>query len=150
MNRCIENVVFLLGPDSRRQGIDVTVQTDSAEPQVLGDSVEIEQVLFNLVRNALEALEPASTGMKTIHVTSLISGQQVILSVTDNGPGIDPEMRERLFEPFATGKEKGMGLGLVLCERIVERMDGDIDIHNTLDGGVTARIRLPLVSSKEQ
>ena len=77
-------------------------------------------------------------------------GQQVVLSVTDNGPGIDPEMRERLFEPFATGKEKGMGLGLVLCERIVERMDGDIDIHDTLDGGVTAWIRLPLVSSKEQ
>jgi len=150
VNRCIENVIFLLGPDCRRQGIDVTVQTDPSEPEVLGDSVEIEQVLFNLVRNALEALEQASKEVKTIHVSSLTSDQQVILAVTDNGPGIDPKMRDRLFEPFATGKEKGMGLGLVLCERIVERMDGDIDIHDTLDGGVTSQIRLPLVPSKEQ
>ena len=150
VNRCIENVVFLLGPDCRRQGIDVTVQTDPAEPEVLGDSVEIEQVLFNLVRNALEAQEQASEEVKTIRVSSLTSGQQVILTVTDNGPGIDPKMRDRLFEPFATGKEKGMGLGLVLCERIVERMDGDIDIRDRFDGGVTAQIRLPLVARKEQ
>ena len=146
VNRCIENVVFLLGPDSRRQGIDVTVQTDSAEPQVLGDSVEIEQVLFNLVRNAMEALEETSTGRKTLRVSSQISGQQVVLAVTDNGPGIDPKMRERLFEPFATGKEKGMGLGLVLCERIVERMGGSIEIVDALGGGVAAKVKLPLAA----
>ena len=143
VNRCIENVVFLLGPDCLRQGIEVTVQTDSAEPQVLGDSVEIEQVLFNLVRNALEALEQASIGVKIIRVSSLISGRQVVLAVTDNGPGIDPKMRERLFEPFATGKEKGMGLGLVLCERIVERMGGSIEIADALGGGVTAQVKFP-------
>jgi signal transduction histidine kinase len=150
VNRCIENVVFLLGPDCRRQGIGVTVQTDPAGPEVSGDSVEIEQVLFNLVRNAMEALEQSSKEVKTIRVSSLISDQQVVLAVTDNGPGIDPEMRERLFEPFVTGKKKGMGLGLVLCERIVERMGGNIDIQDTLDGGVTAQIRLPLVPSKAQ
>ena len=88
--------------------------------------------------------------MKTIRVSSFISDQQVILAVTDNGPGIDPKMRERLFEPFATGKEKGMGLGLVLCERIVERMDGDIDIHDMPGGGVTVQVRLPLAPSREQ
>ena len=150
VNRCIDNVLFLLGPDSRRLGIDLTVRTDSADPQVLGDSVEIEQVLFNLVRNAMEALERVSAGVKTIGVSSYISGQQVVLAVTDNGPGIDPKMRERLFEPFATGKEKGMGLGLVLCERIVERMDGDIDVIGVPGGGVTAQVRLPLVPGKAQ
>ena len=146
VNRCIENVVFLLGPDSRRQGVDVTVQTALADLQVLGDSVEIEQVLFNLVRNAMEALEKTSTGRKTIRVSSLVSGQQVVLAITDNGAGIDPEMRERLFEPFATGKEKGMGLGLVLCERIVERMGGSIEIADALGGGVTAQVKFPLAA----
>ena len=145
VNRCIENVIFLLGPDSRRVGVELIVQPDPAQPQVLGDSVEIEQILFNLVRNALDALEQVSTGVKTIHVRSLISGQHVLLTVTDNGPGLDPEMRERLFEPFATEKKRGMGLGLVLCERIVERMDGSIEVADAAGGGVTAQIKLPLV-----
>lgn len=150
VNRCIENVLFLLGSDARQLGIELTVQTDSADPQVLGDSVEIEQVLFNLVRNAMEALGRVSAGGKRICVSSYISGQRVVLAVTDNGPGIDPKMREKLFEPFATGKEKGMGLGLVLCERIVERMNGDIDINDMPDGGVAAQVRFPLGPSKER
>jgi len=145
VNRCIENVIFLLGPDSRRLGVRLIAQTDAARPRVLGDSVEIEQVLFNLVRNALDALEQVSRAVKTIQVRSLISGQHVLLTVTDNGPGIDPDMRERLFEPFVTGKKRGMGLGLVLCERIVERMDGSIEVADVPGGGVTAQIKLPLV-----
>ena len=145
VNRCIENVIFLLGPDFRRLDVESIVQTDPVKPQVLGDSVEIEQVLFNLVRNALDALEQVSTGARTVRVKSLISDQHLLLTVTDNGPGIDPEMKDRLFEPFATGKKRGMGLGLVLCERIVERMDGSIEVADAPDGGVIAQIKLPLV-----
>jgi len=146
VNRCIENVVFLLGPDSRRLGMDLTVKSDPAEPEVLGDGVEIEQILFNLVRNAMEALEQSPEAGKRISVSSLVSRQHVIVEVSDSGPGISPEMRERLFEPFATGKEKGMGLGLVLCERIVERMGGSIEILDAPGGGVTARVSLPLAT----
>ena len=144
LNECMHNVALLLGAEAQRLSIDLSVKADAADPTVMGDAVEIEQVIFNLVRNAMEALERDNSSERRIQMTSSVSAQHVIVEVLDNGPGIAAEMRERLFEPFITGKENGMGLGLALCERIVERMNGRIEIGIAEGGGVSARVFLAL------
>jgi len=144
LNERMHNVALLLGAEAQRLSIDLSVKTDATDPTVMGDAVEIEQVIFNLVRNAMEALERDNSSERRIQMTSSVSAQHAIVEVLDNGPGIAAEMRERLFEPFITGKEKGMGLGLALCERIVERMNGRIEIGIAEGGGVSARVFLAL------
>ena len=148
LNECILNVTSLLKQDANRLEIELAVRLDPANPSVLGDAVEIEQVIFNLARNAMEALEHHANPNRRIQIKSMTSGQEAVLDVIDNGPGIPSAMRDRLFEPFATGKQDGMGLGLVLCERIVERFGGRIDIDDAESGGVRARVFLPLTSDR--
>lgn len=144
LNGCIDNVVFLLGPDARRSAVDLAVRTDPADPAVLGDAVEIEQVIFNLVRNAMDALAHAGRRDGRITISSAVSGSDAVIDISDNGPGIAPAVRERLFEPFITDKPGGMGLGLVLCERLVERMGGQIAVGDNAQAGAVARVTLPL------
>lgn len=144
LNECLQNVALLLVNESRRLMIDVNIQIDKANPQAIGDTVQIEQVIFNLMRNAMEALETGNSAKRQILMSSRVSGQKAIVEVLDNGPGIDSGMEYSLFEPFVTSKLKGMGLGLALCERIVERMDGELEIVNSKQGGVSASIILPL------
>ena len=144
VNECIANVAFLLGPETRRLQIDLQVQAAPVDTKVIGDAVEIEQLIFNLVRNAIDAVESETGKQRRINISNEVNHEHVVVEVTDNGPGIAAAMRERLFEPFATGKKDGMGLGLALCERIVERMQGRLEIGAATGGGVTARVILPL------
>lgn len=148
LNACMENVVFLLHPEAKRLGIELSVEPDPADPEVVGDAVEIEQVIFNFVRNAMEALERSPRPGPRIRVCSTAGAREASVEVADNGPGIAPEMRGRLFEPFATGKEGGMGLGLALCERLVERMGGRIEVADGTGGGATARVVFPLADDE--
>jgi len=150
LNECINNVTFLLGPETRRLHINLSSKTDPADPVILGDAIEIEQLIFNLVRNAMEALEQDDKPHPHIAISSTVLKGEVILEVSDNGPGISPAMRNRLFEPFASGKQQGMGLGLVLCERIVERMGGQIELVDKRAVGATARVIIPLVTNEEK
>lgn len=144
LNTCIDNVASLLAADARSRGIELVIRCDESNPGVMGDAVEIEQLVFNLVRNAIEALERSNCANPRVQVSSKVSAQQVIVEVMDNGPGIAADMQPRLFEPFATDKENGMGIGLVLCERIVDRMEGSLEITAAKGGGVCARVSLPL------
>lgn len=101
----------------------------------------LRRVLHNLVHNACDML---SAGGR-IEVRATCSDDQVITEVRDNGPGIAPEIRDRLFEPFAThGKAQGTGLGLSICRRIVEDHGGAIEAENAPEGGAVFRFRLPV------
>jgi C4-dicarboxylate-specific signal transduction histidine kinase len=144
LNTCIDNVASLLAADARSRGIELVISCDESNPGVMGDAVEIEQLVFNLVRNAIEALERSNCANPRVQVSSRVSAQQVIVEVMDNGPGIAADMQSRLFEPFATDKENGMGIGLVLCERIVDRMEGSLEITAAKGDGVCACVSLPL------
>ncbi len=146
INTCIDNVVFLLDADLKRSGIDIRITAPEQSPIVLGDAVEIEQLLFNLVRNAMDALLQANytTRERIIELGCASSQVHVTIKIKDNGPGIHSAMINKVFEPFATSKPDGMGLGLALCERIVERMNGEIAISNAKGVGAVAVVTLPL------
>lgn len=136
----LQNVQLLLQPEATRHGVILRFDTAPPPLGIRGDQVELEQIVFNLIRNAIESASGQPGG--EVSVAARRSGDQVIVDITDNGPGIAAEVRDRLFEPFVTGKPGGTGLGLALCQRLAERMGGEVQL-------VTAqpalfRLRLPV------
>lgn len=116
---------------------------DNPDPHIEGDAVRIRQLLHNLIKNALEALEGNRQGrlrIGTRHIADA-GGEFVDLRITDNGPGFPAELMDRLFEPYVTSKIKGNGLGLAIVKKIVEEHGGVVWAQNT-DDGASVRIRL--------
>lgn len=109
---------------------------------VRADAVQLEQVIFNLVRNAMDAVRD-ETG--TITVSTRRQGESAVIEVMDTGPGLDEHIKAHLFEPFVTSKAGGMGLGLALCQRLVERMGGSLSYMER--AATTFRIVLPVSGS---
>ncbi len=109
----------------------------SALPPVRADAARLKQVLANLLSNAAEA------GARTVEIRGEAAGEAVRVAVRDDGPGIDPVVRERLFEEFATGRAGGTGLGLAVSRRIVERHGGTLGLAEGGGPGATFEIRLP-------
>ena len=121
------------------------MEVDAREPvQVTGDALRIEQVLINLLRNALDAVEDAA--VRQVAVVLHREGQDAVVRVRDSGPGIADDVAQHLFEPFFTTKTsgKGLGLGLAISSSIVQAMGGTLDACNLADGGAEFTLRLPL------
>jgi two-component system sensor kinase FixL len=124
------------------------VTTDEYASTVLGDDVQLQQLLLNLFANALESIEAAGGNGGTLSITAQgamgPAGKEYHLSVCDTGAGFGPEMMERLFEPFFSTKENGLGLGLSLSQAIVHSHGGTIRAQNNDAGGATFHIVLPM------
>lgn len=126
----------------REQGVKVDLQLDAQATPVLVDRIQIQQVLVNLIRNAVEAMEGCPVRHLTI-ATALASDDTVRVSIADTGPGIDPEIRDQLFQAFVTTKTAGMGLGLSICQTIIEAHGGTIDASEAVGGGTEFKLTLP-------
>jgi two-component system sensor kinase FixL len=112
------------------------------------DKVQIQQVIVNLLRNAVEALD--GRDVREITVASEAEGDRhIAIEVRDTGPGVAPEMLERLFQPFATTKQEGMGIGLSICRKIVESHGGRLTYHPNPRGGAVFRLSLLLAEPGE-
>jgi signal transduction histidine kinase len=115
--------------------------------EVVVDSDEMTQALLNLMLNAVEALN-GSAGQ--VSISTGFSGHRIAIYIDDNGVGVPPELRDRLFEPFVTGKSSGTGLGLAVAARIVKAHLGSIDISDRAGGGTRFAVRLPRSNVKEE
>lgn len=111
-------------------------------PRVVGDPALLRQVMVNLIKNAIEALSDYPD--PCINVTTRIEGETVILCIDDNGPGFPENLMSRLFEPYATNKPKGTGLGLPIVKKIIEEHHGRIEVRNLTPHGAGVCIKLPL------
>ena len=133
LNRLVNeaNALALLG--ARELGIDVELRLDPSVDRVFVDAVPVQQVLVNLIRNAVEAM--AESPVKRLTIRSAAAGTMVRVSVADSGPGLDAEVADRLFEPFVSSKAGGMGLGLSICQTIIEGQGGTIGAESGVDGG---------------
>ena len=136
------NALALVG--TREHGIDVQVQLDPDCNQVFVDRIQIQQVLFNLIRNAVEAMLDSSVRLLAISSASGPGGV-VTVSVEDTGTGIGEAVAAKLFEPFFTTKQSGMGVGLSICRTIVESHGGKIWFEPGDDGGSVFRFTIPKV-----
>ena len=144
----IDAVMPLVGLQARKLGVRVDVQVESTLPAVLCDRTMVEQVLLNLSRNAMQAMDTPEIRERvlTLRVRRAASSESqrwVEFSVTDVGPGIPPEVVERLFTPFYTTKAEGMGLGLSLCRTVVEQHGGLLRHEPNPAGGTIFRFTLP-------
>lgn len=137
LNDAVRNVERLLAREAETHDAEIVLDLSEASVMVKADPVELEQVIFNLMRNALEAAD----GVR-ITIATKLQGRQAVLEITDTGPGIPEHLKERIFEPFVTGKPNGTGLGLALCQRLVEGMDGDIELLPDTDQ-TTFRLTFP-------
>ena len=149
LRQALANVEALLEPDAISRGIQLDFQVPEASVSVVADPVEIEQVAFNLVRNAFEALaqQAGDTGRVTVTLSEDDTG--VVFEVADNGPGVPETLRPRLFTPFVTTRAGGTGLGLALSQRLVERAGGEIALVES-DPGATFRVTLPRACRTEE
>jgi len=111
-------------------------------PELYADKDQVVQVVTNLIQNAQQALGDRPGGLVRVRVAR--EQDKLVLNVSDNGPGIAPEMRDRLFEPYATTKAEGTGLGLAIVERIVVEHGGEISAGDAPAGGASFRVVLPL------
>jgi signal transduction histidine kinase len=112
---------------------------------VRGDLVQIEQVLLNLVRNALDALMEVPAGRRRLVLrTRPLDGDRMLIEVEDSGPGIDQDTLGRLFDPFFSTKETGMGMGLAISQTIIADHQGQISVESEPGRGTVFRVNLPL------
>jgi two-component system C4-dicarboxylate transport sensor histidine kinase DctB len=126
VNEAVDGALLLLGGRLRQAGVRL-IRNKDQDAVVLADRFRLEQVIVNLIQNALEALETSPNPAVTLSLKSL--GEQVELIVADNGPGLSPAIREQLFTPFVTDKANGLGLGLVISRDIVAAFDGELNLR---------------------
>jgi len=139
-----ETIRFFSGLAIGRKFQMVSVITPEALP-VLGDRIQLQQVILNLVMNGIEAMKDMPGEHRIISIRTSRAGNFAELSVSDRGPGIPEDKLKAVFEPFYTSKPEGMGMGLSIARTIVEAHDGSISAKNRDHGGVSFRISLPLV-----
>jgi two-component system sensor kinase FixL len=127
---------------TRQKGIVIKIDNDIADVPVLADKIQIQQVLLNLLRNAAEAV--ADQEHREIALLTEASDGEVQISVVDNGPGLPEEVQAKLFQPFVSTKETGMGVGLSICHNIVAAHNGRLWAELNPDGGTIFRVALPI------
>jgi two-component system sensor kinase FixL len=135
-------VLELARMTARSDDVGMFLQVEPGLANVAIDKVQIQQVLFNLLRNAVEAMAASDT--RRITISAGLEGDMVKLSVADTGPGLDPDIVAHLFLPFHTTKEGGMGVGLSLCRKIVESHGGRL-WHEPGNPGAVFAFTVPLV-----
>jgi C4-dicarboxylate-specific signal transduction histidine kinase len=118
--------------------------TQNALP-ILGDRIQLQQVILNLVVNGIDAMKDTPSENRTINIRTSRVENFAQLSVSDRGPGIPEDKLEEIFEPFFTSKAEGMGMGLSIARTIIEAHHGLIQAKNRDHSGASFRIRLPLV-----
>ncbi|GLB60782.1 ATP-binding protein [Cytobacillus sp. NCCP-133] len=144
INKIIKEMAILFDSEARLQNIDLSIELSNADPYVAGDSKQIKQVLVNIIKNALEALQYNKRPQSCIQIKSEVKHSKSIIIVGDNGPGMAQETLDQLFTPFFTTKEKGTGIGLMVCKKIIEAHEGCILINSQPDAGTIFKIELPL------
>ncbi len=139
--KLIEEASALALVGAKQHGIKVLISSSPDLSTVMVDRVQVQQVLLNLIRNAVEAMEDCE--VRELSVTGAAEDGFVLVSVADTGSGIPPEIAARLFQPFVTTKEEGMGVGLSVCRTIVEAHGGRLWMEPGPAGGSIFRFTLP-------
>jgi two-component system, LuxR family, sensor kinase FixL len=139
--KLIEEASALALVGAKEHGIKVMIRIHPDLPTAEVDRVQIQQVLLNLIRNSVEAMEGRE--VRELSVGTEMDGGAVLVSVADTGGGIPPEIESKLFQPFVTTKAEGMGIGLSVCRTIVEAHGGRLWVEPNLGGGSVFRFTLP-------
>jgi C4-dicarboxylate-specific signal transduction histidine kinase len=144
INEVILEVVGLTQGQMMKNGVSLQTQLAANLPMVKGDRIQLQQVLLNLIINAIEAMSGVHEGTRELLIgTQKDASSEVMVTVQDSGPGLDPESFHRLFDPFYTTKNDGMGMGLSICRSIIEAHGGKMWASSNDGAGATFQFSLP-------
>ncbi|MEH0075378.1 ATP-binding protein [Pannonibacter sp. Pt2] len=148
IRQVLDEVMLLLMPQVKRRGVAILSELPGAEIAVMGGRIRLEQVIMNLISNALDAVKDVPAPQVEVKVA--VENDVMVLTVSDNGPGIPAAVMEQIFDPFFTtkGVGEGLGLGLSIAYKIVHDFAGTLTASNREEGGACFTIRLPLAGAQ--
>jgi two-component system sensor kinase FixL len=147
-NRLLEDLASLARPDSRANDIRLLFEVDEQLPALNADPIQLQQVLINLIRNAIDAMLQSGTAQREILVRAVRVAEGIEFSVRDHGPGVEPGALANLFNPFFTTKAHGTGLGLAISRTIVLAHGGKLAYRPASDGGACFYFALPALAGE--
>jgi signal transduction histidine kinase len=139
----LEEVLPLVAREAEDRGVRLRLLASDGLPTIVGDRVQLQQVVVNLLSNAIDAAAAGGRSASTVDVTASRCGDGASIEVRDSGIGMDEETLARIFQPFFTTKSKGMGLGLAISRTIVEAHGGTLSVRSAPGQGSTFRVELP-------
>ncbi len=149
--QAVAEALHLLEPELRRRQVQAQVRAAPDLPPAQADPVAVQQILHNLLLNALQAMETQPPASRHLRMDIALRDNRLLLAVQDSGPGVAPDMRQRLFTPFATGRAQGLGLGLTLSQSLAESMGGSLALGASTTpstvGGARFELLLPVAST---
>ncbi len=145
----LDTVLGLLGHEIVRRGVDVSIAQAGELPPLYADAVMLEQVIFNLIKNALEAMDATPAEQRQLAITLTRIDGNLRVAIADRGTGIAPEQLEQLFKPFFTTKDSGMGMGLNICRSIIEHHHGRLWAEANPGGGCRFIFTVPFAEETE-
>ena len=143
LTQLVQETVQFMTPDATASGARI-IATPQAPVVVTGDHVHLQQILVNLIMNGLDAMAQTPIDLRVVRISTRVSGAVAEMSVADQGVGIPPGSLLRVFDPFFSTKNDGMGMGLSVARSIVEAHKGQIVAENNIDRGATIRVFLPI------
>jgi signal transduction histidine kinase len=149
LNDAIEDILVLRKRDIERAGVSLRTALDRSIPTIAGDRVQLQQVVLNLVRNAIEAMAGVNGRPRVLSASSKVADGYVAVKIADTGVGIAPTSRERIFDALYTTKDDGLGIGLSICRKIVAGHGGRLWVEENTTHGATFTFTLPLRQSTQ-
>ncbi len=148
LNELIEDIIDISTKSAKYGGVAINTNIQKDLPAIEASQTELQQVLLNLINNALDAMEKKGG---TMSISAQLEEDNIVIEVSDNGPGIPKDNLARIFDPFFTTKPvgKGTGLGLSICYGIIKKLGGEISVRSVIDIGTTFRVIIPLSKDRE-
>ena len=151
LSELIDGVMVLVNADATHEGVDVETRLTEGLDPVFGNAVQLQQVLLNLTRNAVDAMRGGPVRPRDLLIETAAAGPEFVeFRVSDRGQGVSASLVEAIFHPFFTTKEDGLGVGLAISRSIVESHGGRLSYEDRSGGGSTFIVRLPILKTSEQ
>ena len=150
INDAIRDVLVLMRSELRDRQVAVETELSGGLEPILGDRVQLQQVILNLIMNGIEAMSAVMRQPRVLRIRSQIDGPgDVLIAIEDSGPGLAPEIMDRLFDPFFTTKPSGMGMGLSICRSIVDAHGGRLWASPQSPQGAVFQFTVPTAAKKK-
>jgi C4-dicarboxylate-specific signal transduction histidine kinase len=148
INELVGGVIAVARSDIYSRGVSLTTRLAPGAPRVLGDAIQLQQVVLNLLVNACDAMDSVDASRRRLTIATGAAADGVSVTVIDTGTGVPEEERERIFEPFVTTKPQRLGLGLAICRSIVSAHGGAVTAENLPHGGASFGVSLPYAAEQ--